>query len=75
MAATLVKEFILRSEDGSTLPSKVEGPKFRVPPPPPITIPPQPEDGEDGDKGKRTVTPKRKGDESGEASRLPVNSA
>ena len=68
VAAMLQKEFILRSEDGSTLPSMVEGPKLRVPPPPPITIPPRPEDGGDGDKGERTVMPKRKRDESGEAS-------
>ena len=32
VAALLLKEFILRSDDGSTLPSTVEGPRLRAPP-------------------------------------------
>ena len=68
VAALLLKEFILRSDDGSTLPSTVEGPRLRAPPPPPITPPTHPADGKDDGKGEWATTPKRKRDDSGEAS-------
>ena len=67
VAALLLKEFILRSDDGSTLPSAIEGPKLRTPPPPPATPPLHPTDGGDGSKGERPSTPRRKREESGEA--------
>ena len=68
VAALLLKEFILRSDDGSTLPSTIEGPRLRTPPPPPPAPPSHSTEGGDASKGERQSTPKRKREESREAS-------
>ena len=60
VAVLLLKEFLLRSDDGSTMPSTFGGPQLRTPPPPPATPSLHSTEGGDGSKGERPSTPKRK---------------